>query len=82
MKSLGADATFCHRVPVEEQLRDIASITEEKFSKVFDASAFAAEVGMKALELHGDSNAKPKLYSTTNDWYVPSNQQASNSLQC
>lgn len=68
VESLGADATYSHRHPLEDQLRDIAHITGGKFLRIFDASAFGAETGMAALAKHGDPNAKPKYFSTTNDW--------------
>ncbi|PMD60399.1 GroES-like protein [Hyaloscypha bicolor E] len=68
VESLGADATYSHRLPPEDQLKEIALITGGKFLRVFDASAFGAEVGMAALAKHGDPNAKPKYFSTTNDW--------------
>jgi len=68
VESLGADATYSHRLPLEDQLKEISLITDGKFSKVFDASAFGAETGMAALAKLGDSNAKPKYFSTTNDW--------------
>jgi hypothetical protein len=38
-ESLGADATFNHRLPLDEQLKEIASIAGGKFSRIFDASA-------------------------------------------
>jgi hypothetical protein len=68
VESLGADATYNHRLPLEDQLKEISLITDGKFSKVFDASAFGAETGMAALAKHGDPNAHPKYFSTTNDW--------------
>ena len=68
VESLGADATYSHRLPLEDQLKEIASITGGKFSRVFDASAFGAETGIAALVKHADPNAKPKYFSTTNDW--------------
>jgi hypothetical protein len=68
VRSLGADATYSHRLPLEDQLKEIARITGNKFFRVFDASAFGAETGMAALSKHGDPNAKPKYFSTTNDW--------------
>ena len=68
VESLGADATYCHRVPLEDQLKEIASLTGGKFCRVFDASAFGAETGMAALVKHADPIAKPKYFSTTNDW--------------
>jgi hypothetical protein len=68
VESLGADATYSHRLPLEDQLKEIALITGGKFLRVFDASAFGAEAGMAALAKHGDPNAKLKYFSTTNDW--------------
>jgi hypothetical protein len=68
VESLGADATYNHRLPLEDQLKEISLITNGKFSKVFDASAFGAETGMAALAKHGDPIAIPKYFSTTNDW--------------
>ncbi len=68
VESLGADATYNHRLPLEDQLKEISLITDGKFSKVFDASAFGVETGMAALARLGDPNAKPKYFSTTNDW--------------
>ncbi len=68
---MGADATFNHRLPFDEQLKDIAQIAGGKFSRVFDASAFAAETGLSALTQHGDPQAKVRYFATTNDWLVP-----------
>ena len=72
VEALGADATFNHRLPLAEQLKEIASIAGGKFTRIFDASAFAAETGMSALAQHGDPTAKVKYFSTTNDWCVTS----------
>ena len=72
VKALGADATFSYKLPLDEQLSEIGRITGGKFSRVFDGSALAAEVGMEALAKHGDSDAQVKYFATTNDWFVHS----------
>ncbi|KAH7330514.1 chaperonin 10-like protein [Rhexocercosporidium sp. MPI-PUGE-AT-0058] len=68
LKSIGADATFNYKLPLEEQLKEIASITSGKFSRVFDASAMASQTAMEALAQHGDPKAEVKYFATTNDW--------------
>jgi hypothetical protein len=65
---VGADATLNHRIPLEEQLKEIEAVTGGNFSRVFDASAMATETGMKALA--SISKSTPKYFTTTNDWYV------------
>lgn len=68
VKAVGADATFNYKLPLEDQLKEIASITNGKFSRVFDASSMATETGMEALAQHGDPEAEAKYFVTTNDW--------------
>jgi hypothetical protein len=66
VQSVGADATLNHRIPLEEQLKEIEAVTDRNFSRVFDASAMATETGMKALA--SISKGAPKYFTTTNDW--------------
>lgn len=68
VKAIGAAATLNYKLPLEEQLGEIASITGGKFSRVFDASAMATETGMEALAKHGDPEVEAKYFVTTNDW--------------
>ncbi|KAL2067553.1 hypothetical protein VTL71DRAFT_1978 [Oculimacula yallundae] len=68
LKNLGADATFNYKLPMEEQLKEIARVTDGKFSRVFDASAMASQTGMEALARHGDPKVGVKYFATTNDW--------------
>lgn len=68
LKTVGADATFNYKLPLEEQLKEIASVTGGKFSRVFDASAMASQTGMEALAQHGDPKVEVKHFATTNDW--------------
>ena len=50
----------------EEQVAEIQNITGSNFTRVFDASAFAGEVGMAALA--ASKSKEQKYYATTNDW--------------
>ncbi len=67
VKSLGADATFDYKIPIDQQLKEIEEITGSKLTRAFDASAMSTETGMKALAA---SSAEIKYFATTNDWYV------------
>lgn len=58
-----------YKVPEEEQLSQIASITGGNFTRLLDASSMAGETGMKALAEKG-APGKQKYFATTNDWYV------------
>lgn len=69
VKSLGADATFNYKIPLEEQLKEIRQVTGGNFSKIYDPSAFSAETGMAALATSTESG---RIFATTNDWRVPS----------
>ena len=71
VESVGADATFNHRLSLDEQLKEINKIAGGKFSRIFDASTLATETAMASLAQHGDPKAKPKYFATTNDWSVP-----------
>jgi hypothetical protein len=64
LKSLGADETYNHRLPLPEQLEAISTITGGKCAKVFDASAMATETGLGMLS----SGEGKKYFATTNDW--------------
>jgi hypothetical protein len=68
VKSIGADATFSYRIPFDEQIKEIGRLTYGKFSKVFDASANAADTGMTALATFTDPDGGQKYFATTNDW--------------
>jgi NADPH:quinone reductase-like Zn-dependent oxidoreductase len=68
VKGFGADATFNYRIPLEEQIKEIVRATEGKFSKVFDASAMAAETGMAALAASTEPKSEGRHFATTNDW--------------
>jgi hypothetical protein len=59
-----------HRIPLDEQLKEIGPITGGKFSRVFDASAMATETGMKALATVSKAKDTAKYFATTNDWYA------------
>lgn len=65
VKSLGADATFNYKIPLDEQLKEIGSVTGGSFSKIYDPSAFSAETGMAAL---ATSTEHGRIFATTNDW--------------
>lgn len=67
MESLGANAAFDCKIPIDQQLREIEEITGSKLTRAFDASAMWTETGMKALAA---SSAELKYFPTTNDWYV------------
>lgn len=66
MKGLGASETFNHRLPLPEQLEKISSITNNTCTKVFDASAMAAEAALAILA--SSSASGKKSFATTNDW--------------
>jgi len=66
VKSLGADAVFNYKISLEDQLAEIETITKRNFSRVFDASAMAAETAMESLKTC--SSGKTKYFSTTDDW--------------
>ncbi len=70
IKSLGADATFNYKLPLEKQLEEIDVLTEGKCARVFDASAMATETGMSVLEKYKFPYEGSKYFSTTNDWCV------------
>ncbi|KAH6665684.1 chaperonin 10-like protein, partial [Halenospora varia] len=67
IKSLGANATFSHRAALEEQLKEIRTITSGRFSRVFDASAMGTETALKALTSCSEEEGT-KYFATTNDW--------------
>ncbi|KAE8446201.1 hypothetical protein EG329_012426 [Mollisiaceae sp. DMI_Dod_QoI] len=68
LKDLGVDATFSYKIPLTEQLAEIAAIAKGKCSRCFDASAMAGETGMEALAQCGDPQVPVKYFATTNDW--------------
>jgi len=68
VKSLGADATLNYRTPLENQIREIGTITGGRFSKAFDASAMATETALTALSTFSDPDGEQKYFTTTNDW--------------
>jgi NADPH:quinone reductase-like Zn-dependent oxidoreductase len=68
VKSLGADATFNYKIPLEEQIKEIGRVTGGKFSKVYDASGMAAETGMAALATSTEPADEARIFATTNDW--------------
>ncbi|KFZ15866.1 hypothetical protein V502_05379 [Pseudogymnoascus sp. VKM F-4520 (FW-2644)] len=68
VKSLGADGIVDHRLPLEEQLREVHNITSGNFSRVFDASAMATETGIAALDKVSANKDEVKYFATTNDW--------------
>lgn len=53
---------------MEEQLAEIKRVTGGKFGRVFDASAWAHELSIKALETCSDESAK--YFSSVDDWQV------------
>ena len=59
-----------HRLPLEEQLREVHNITSGNFSRVFDASAMATEIGIAALAKVSADKDEIKYFATTNDWYI------------
>lgn len=66
VKSLGADAVFNYKGSLEDQLTEIETITQRNFSRVFDASAMAAETAMESLKTC--SSGTTKYFATTDDW--------------
>jgi len=66
VRSIGADATFDYKTPIESQIKEIERVTGGNFSKSYDCSAMAAETGMAALATSTDT--EPKIFATTNDW--------------
>ncbi|KAF4626707.1 hypothetical protein G7Y89_g11455 [Cudoniella acicularis] len=67
VESIGADATINYKDPLEDLLKDIKSITGGKFSRVFDASAMATEIGIQALA-QCSQEERLKYFATTNGW--------------
>lgn len=49
VKKLGADETFDYKRSQDEQLKDVASITAGRFSKLYDTTARSAQFGGRAL---------------------------------
>lgn len=68
VESVGADATFNYKIPLEDQIKEIGRITGGKFSRVFDASALAGETGMAALAASTAHDEDLKYFATVNDW--------------
>jgi len=68
LKSIGADATFSYKIPLDDQIKEIGRLTGGKFSKIFDASSMATETGMTALATYTDPDGGQKYFATTNDW--------------
>lgn len=62
----GADAIFDYKRPISEQIKEIVSITKGEVHRVFDAAATGDEL---AKGLFKDLK-EPKLFSSTNTWYV------------
>ncbi|KAI9874431.1 MAG: hypothetical protein M1830_009759 [Pleopsidium flavum] len=63
---LRADSTFDYRKSEEQQLRDIKTITDGHFSRVYDTVAKTMGMALKALtELSAGSK---KYFVTTDDW--------------
>jgi hypothetical protein len=67
VKKIGADATIDYKKSPEDQLKDLMSATEGKFTKVFDAVAFNVDFAKSAFK---ELTQGPKYFSTTNDWSV------------
>ncbi|KAH9204438.1 chaperonin 10-like protein [Leptodontidium sp. 2 PMI_412] len=68
VSSLGADGIINHRLPLEEQLREVQKITSGNFSRVFDSSAMATATAMAALAQISNAKDGSKYFATTNDW--------------
>ncbi|KFY88357.1 hypothetical protein V500_06410 [Pseudogymnoascus sp. VKM F-4518 (FW-2643)] len=66
--SLGADGIVNHRLPLEEQLREVQNITGGNFCRVFDSSAMATETAIAALDKISNAKDGSKYFATTNDW--------------
>jgi len=66
VKKQGAKAVFDYKKPVEEQVKNVLSITEGKIHRVFDAVASPDAAFAKAL--FKELPQGPKLFSSTNDW--------------
>ncbi|KAM7190134.1 hypothetical protein V8F20_009864 [Naviculisporaceae sp. PSN 640] len=72
-KEAGAHATFDNRAPIDEQLGMIERITGGGgFTRVFDASAQAPQVSLRALDeiskIGQSGGEKEKYFSTVDDW--------------
>lgn len=65
---MGATATIDNRISIDEQLREIAQVTEGQFALVFDASTYGTDLALRALDTL--STAKTKYFSTVDDWLV------------
>jgi hypothetical protein len=72
VKAAGATATFSYKLPLEEQLAIVTSITSNKFSLVFDTTSACTNEGLQLLAL---SAAPSKGFATTNDWSPFSNPE-------
>ncbi len=72
VRKLGA-YVFDYKQPVEQQVKDVMSLTSHKPYLIFDAAAtgdaLAREI-FKALPEDEDEDEHEKLFTTTNDWYV------------
>ncbi|KAL5313402.1 hypothetical protein ACEPPN_019135 [Leptodophora sp. 'Broadleaf-Isolate-01'] len=68
VKSLGADGIINHKLPLEDQLREVKTITGGRFSRVFDSSAMATETAIATLAKISNAQDGSKYFATTNDW--------------
>lgn len=65
VKAAGASATLNYKLPLDEQLKTVTSVTSNNFHLLLDASAFSTNEAIHMLAL---SASKAKIFATTNDW--------------
>ncbi|KAH8596183.1 chaperonin 10-like protein [Bisporella sp. PMI_857] len=65
VKAVGANATFSYKLSLENQLKEIKSITKNNYRLVIDTSAAAMETALKALDA---IDVPEKAFATVDNW--------------